>query len=264
MVKKVLLVSAGAFVVFALIFGRSGFSYVSTSLSELRNSVRDSVPVEFQIKNARDEIQKLDPEIHEMMREIAKEELEVENLRDEVRSQQSSLDTSFTHIMLLKNHLESSDSYFVYDGESYSVEQVKSELRRRFENHKTKTETHDSLKQVLAAREAGLEAARQQLEETRLKKHELEVRVENLEAQARMVEVAKTASDLNFDNSRISRTQELLDDIESRIAVEKTIVDVQETNIGGIPLEREESGSDDITEEIEVYFGGGASDFVNN
>ena len=83
MVKKVLLVSAGAALVFALIFGRAGVSYVSTSVSELRQSVRDSVPVEFQLKNARDEIKKLDPEMHKMMREIAKEELDVEKLREE-------------------------------------------------------------------------------------------------------------------------------------------------------------------------------------
>lgn len=264
MVKKVLLVSAGAALVFALIFGRAGFSYVSTSVSELRQSVRDSVPVEFQIKNARDEIKKLDPEMHKMMREIAKEELEVEKLRDEVETQQVSLDTSFTHIMVLKSHLEEGESFFVYDGESYSNNQVQKDLRRRFDNHKTKSETLESLRMVLDAREAGLEAARQHLEETRLKKHELEVRIENLEAQARMVEVAKTASDLNFDDSRISRTQELLDNIESRIAVEKTIVDVNESNIGGIPLEQEESSNMDLTEEIEVYFGGGSKSFANN
>ncbi len=267
MVKKVLFVAAGAALVVALLFGGTSVSYVATSLTELQESVKSNVPIEFQIKNARDEISKLDPEIHDMMRKIAKEDLEVDKLREEVNSQQSNLDESYTYIMVLRNHLAQADSegqnsFFVHMGRSYSETQVEKELQRRFETYKTKEGTLENLSQVLNAREAALDAARKQLEETQAKKQELLVRVENLEAQARMVKVAQTASDLNFDNSRVSRTSELLDDIESRIEVEKTLVDVEETTSGRIPLEETEESSD-IMEQIDTYFGGGEKNFAN-
>ena len=43
--------------------------------------------------------------------------------------------------------------------------------------------------------------------------------VENLEAQMKMVEVAQTASEFNFDDSQLSRTRKLLDDIRTRVEV---------------------------------------------
>ena len=267
MVKKVLFVGAGAALIFALLFGSAGVGYVRTSISELRQSVHDNVPVDFQIKNARNELKKLDPEIHDMMRKIAKEELDVERLRGEVDSKQSDLDEAFTHIMVLRNHLAKSDSegskeFFVYAGKSYSNDQVTKDLERRFTNYKTQSETAKNLEQILQAREASLEAAKQQLAETRSKKRELEVRIENLEAQARMVEVAKTSSNLNFDDSEVSRLQEMLNDIESRIAVEKTIVNVEETGSDLIPLEETEE-STNILDQVDTYFGGGSKDFAS-
>ena len=67
-----------------LLFGREGFSHVKTSLGWVRQSVRDSVPVDFEISRARQMIKDLDPEIHRNMHLIAKEEVEVKHLRDQL------------------------------------------------------------------------------------------------------------------------------------------------------------------------------------
>ena len=49
MVKKVILLGSAALVLVGLLFGREGFSHVKTSLGWVRQSVRESVPVEFEI-----------------------------------------------------------------------------------------------------------------------------------------------------------------------------------------------------------------------
>ena len=61
MVKKGIFLATAVAVLVGLVFGREGFSHVKTSLGWVRQSVRESVPVEFEISRARQMIKDLDP-----------------------------------------------------------------------------------------------------------------------------------------------------------------------------------------------------------
>jgi len=63
MLKKALFVGGGLAILAVLFFGRDAVSYVSTSVAKLHESVKDSVPVEFEIERARKMIKDLVPEI---------------------------------------------------------------------------------------------------------------------------------------------------------------------------------------------------------
>ena len=84
MVKKGILIGTAVMVLLGLLFGREGASHVKTSLGWVRQSVRETVPVEFEISRARQMIKDLDPEIHRNMHLIAKEEVEVKHLREQL------------------------------------------------------------------------------------------------------------------------------------------------------------------------------------
>ena len=59
MKKKVLYVGGGAAAVMlllALLFGSDATSYVTTSVASVRDSVKNSVPVEFELERARQQI----------------------------------------------------------------------------------------------------------------------------------------------------------------------------------------------------------------
>ena len=86
----------------------------------------------------------------------------------------------------------------------------------------------DSLQKILDARRRGLTAAEDKLKEMIAAKLQLEVEVENLEARQKMVEVAKAASEFNIDDSQLSRTRELLSDIEARIEVDAQLVNADD------------------------------------
>ena len=75
----------------------------------------------------------------------------------------------------------------------------------------------------------------------------------NLEARLEMVKVAQSTCEFNFDNSRLSRTRELVRDISCRIDVTEKLVNANTTNIGQINLDEEESGVD-IIDQITAYF----------
>jgi hypothetical protein len=253
MVKKGILLGTAALVLVGLLFGREGVSHVKTSLGWVRQSVRDSVPIEFEISRARQMIKDLDPEIHRNMHLIAKEEVDVRNLKNQLSDADKQLTKNRSDIERLTRDLKRGDSHFVYCGKSYSAKQVEGDLTRRFEQFKVKEVTLGKLTQVLAARERGLDAGRDKLKAMQSAKGQLEVDVANLEARLEMVKVAQSTSEFNFDDSRLSRTKELVRDIGTRIDVAEKLVNAETTYPGQISLE-DEKANGDIAEQITAYF----------
>jgi hypothetical protein len=253
MVKKGMMLGVAALVLVGLLFGREGFSHVKTSLGWVRQSVRDSVPVEFEISRARQMIKDLDPEIHRNMHLIAKEEVEVKHLRDQLSDAERQLAKNRSDIERLTYDLKRGDKHFVYSGKSFTAKQVESDLARRFDQYKVKEATLGKLQQVLAARDRGLEAGREKLKAMQAAKTQLEVDVANLEARQEMVKVAQTTSEFNFDDSRLSRTKQLVKDIGCRIDVAEKLVHAETTYPGQISLD-DQKASGDITEQITAYF----------
>jgi hypothetical protein len=253
MVRKGIVLGVAGLVLLGLLFGREGASHVRTSLGWVRQSVRESVPVDFELSRARQMIKDLDPEIHRNMHLIAKEEVEVKNLRDQLASAETQLTKNRSDIERLTGDLKRGESHFVYSGKSYSARQVETDLSRRFDQYKVKEATLGKLTQVLAARERGLDAGREKLKAMQAAKNQLVVDIANLEARLEMVKVAQATSEFNFDDSRLSRTKELVRDIGARIDVAEKLVNTETTYPGQINLDEQKSDGD-ITEQITAYF----------
>ena len=240
MVKKGLLAGGALALLLVLFFGRDVVSYVRTSVVKVQDSVRESVPIKFELDRARKMIQDLDPEISRHKREIAREELGLQKLERQVKDDEEKLAKSWDEIQRLRADLQRGDSNFVYAGHSYTAKQVESDLTNRFTRYQTKEMTVDSLQKILDARRRGLTAAQDKLKEMIAAKRQLEVEVENLEARQKMVEVAKAASEFNIDDSQLSRTRELLSDIEARIEVDAQLVNADDFIPSEIQLEEPE------------------------
>jgi uncharacterized coiled-coil protein SlyX len=253
MVKKGSVVGAAVLVLLGLLFGREGFSHVKTSLGWVRQSVRESVPVEFELSRARQMIKDLDPEIHRNMHLIAKEEVEVKHLKDQLADAEVQIVKNRSDIERLTSDLKRGDSTFVYCGKNYTSKQVETDLARRFEQYKVKEATLTKLNQIVAARELGLEAGREKLKAMHAAKGQLEVDVANMEARLEMVKVAQSTSEFNFDDSQLARTKDLVRDIGARIDVAEKLVNAETTYPGQINLDEEEDASN-ITDQITAYF----------
>lgn len=253
MLKRTIIAGSVAIAILGLVFGREGFSHAKTSLGWVRQSVRESVPVDFEISRARQMIKDLDPEIHRNMHLIAKEEVDVKHLRDQLTDAERQLAKNKSDIERLTRDLKSGDGHFVYCGTSYSAKQVENDLARRFDQYKVKEATLTKLGQVVAARDRGLDAAREKLKAMQASKSQLEVDVANLDARLEMVKVAQSTSEFNFDDSRLSRTRQLVKDIGCRIDVAEKLVHAETTYPGQIDLDEQESDGN-LTEQITAYF----------
>ena len=183
-------------------------------------------------------IKDLDPEIHRNMHLIAKEEVEVKHLRDQMAGAEVQLAKNRSDIERLTTDVQRGESNFVYCSKTYTKKQVENDLTRRFEQYKVKEATLEKLTQVLAAREQGLEAGREKLKAMQAAKGQLEVDVANLDARLEMVKVAQSTSEFNFDDSRLSRTKDLVKDISTRIDVAEKLVSADTSAVGQIKLDR--------------------------
>lgn len=251
MFKKIALATGGLALFSVFCFGRDAVSYVRTSAGWVKQSVRNSVPVDFEIERARQMVKNLTPEVRGNMHVIAQEEVEVERLERQIAKTQETVDKERGEIVRLKNDLTSSRVTFEYGGRTYTIQQVKTDLTNRFERFKTHEATLASLRGVQQARRRSLEAARQKLEGMLAAKRNLEVEVENLEARKKMVEVAQTTSDYNFDDSQLGRVRELVADVRTRLNVAEKLAGADGALHEEIPLTP--SGNEDIVEQVSQY-----------
>lgn len=253
MIKKTLIVVAGLALVLALLFGRNGWSYLTTVYADVQQTVEDNIPIETKLKRAHAEIDRLDPAIRDAMHVIAKEEAAVEKLADSVKTMDANLAKSQSEVMILKEHLDGGRGTFVTHGRSFTEKEVENDLTRRFKNFKTMKETADQSREILGERQARLDAARDMLAEMQNAKKDLEIKVENLVTRHRMNEVKQAQSNLNIDDSQLSRTRKFIDDLETQVRVEEKMLNTQPHYSNEIPLDKPEAEGN-ITQEIDAYF----------
>ncbi len=235
-----------------LVLGKGAWSYLTTGYERASQTVEDSVPLDFQIDRARKMVRDLEPEIRRSMHVIAKEEVEVESLDKRIESAESKASKEKSEIMRLQSDLQSGDSVFRYAGHSYSADEVKQDLSRRFVRYKTSDATLGSLTDMRNARQRNLDAAREKLAAMMSAQRQLEVDVENLEAKLKLVEVAQASSDLKLDDSRLARAKELIVDIRTKLDVAAKLANADTNFKDEIPLDV--PAAEDITEQVADYF----------
>lgn len=253
MIKKALLVVVGLGLTTVVLFGRDAASYVGTTYHRLTNSVKSTVPVEFQIDRARGMVRDLEPEIRHSMHVIAKEEVALEQLNGQVGVSEKKAEKDKGEILRLQADLGQGRDLYRYASRSYTPEQVKQDLSRRFSRFKVTDETLASLKSMRDARERNLDAAQQKLAAMINARRKLEVDVQNLEAKRKLVEVAQATSDYVFDDSQLARAKELINDIRTQLDVSAKLANADVNVEVEIPLD--DASPSDITDQVAEYFG---------
>jgi hypothetical protein len=258
MLKKAAFYGLGLLLVGGLLFGSRIGPYAQTAFKKIRSSAEQSVPLTFQIDAARDQLKKIDPEIKNMVWQIAKEKAEIKRLEREVEAQSAGLSKKHEELLTLRNHLKSGETVYVAtNGKAYTNVRVEEDLRHRFSMFQTAEKTKEKSEQILDLRRKSLEQALAKLEQAQVHQRELEIELENLNARQRMVSVAKTASNINIDDSQLARTKSMIEEISAKIDAEEEMLNLAPKYLGEIPVsEGDVSAQGDIAAEIDAYFGG--------
>jgi chromosome segregation ATPase len=218
--------AAGTLLLGGLMFGSDLLSYVSTSTGELRATVRDAVPIEFELQRARNLIDEILPEIHANVRLIAEDEVEIAALEKDIERSEGQVETDRTALARLRSKLDKSGSKFEIAGRTVTREQVTQTLAHRLARLKDDEMILASKKRLLETRRSSLTAAMQMLDGARNRKRELRQKVESLVAQHRLLRASAVGSGsrVKINDTKLSKADQLLSDIQKRLDVSERVL----------------------------------------
>ena len=155
---------AGVILVGGLIFGGELFSYLRTSTGAVRESVREAVPIEFELQRARDLIDDILPEIHANVRLIAEDEVEIAALEKDLARSNEQLTIDRRLLSQLREKLNTQDVSYEIGDRDYSRKQLTQQASLKLARLKDAEMILASKQRLLETRQKSLQAAMQMLD----------------------------------------------------------------------------------------------------
>jgi hypothetical protein len=250
--KRSVVVAAGVSVIGGMLFGKDVVSYVRSSAKSVQTVVKDSVPIEFELRRARDLLEEIIPEMHANIRLIAQEEVEVAALKVDISKSEESIQEEKLRITKLRDALGKPQARYCFGGREYPRSYVKEDLANRFERFKEAELVLASKRRLLSTRENSLHAAMQLLEQTRARKRMLHDKIESLASQHRLVKAAAVGSQIQVDNSKLAQTEKLISQIKRRLDVAERVLAHENQFIQAIPVDAVAEA--DLLTQVDEYF----------
>jgi hypothetical protein len=247
----IVVVSVG--LVGGLLFGKDVISYGRSVMKSVRTAVKDTVPIEFELKRASDTLDEVIPEMHANIRQIAQEEVEMAALKTEIGKSQTFLEDERTKIKTLRTSLEMQQASYTFGGRTFTHDEVKADLAARFDRIKESELVLTSKERLLTSREKSLKAAMLMLDKTKTQKRLLEDKIANLTSQYRLVKAASTGTKILMDNSKLAQTEKLIADIKKRLDVDERVLAHESKFVESIPVDTVVEA--DLVAQVDQYLG---------
>jgi chromosome segregation ATPase len=192
--------------------------------------------------------------MHANLRLVAQEEVELEQLRQDIATSEEQLSAERVRVAKLRDMLDVQQASYRVSDRTYTREQVREDLSRRFERIKEAEVVLAGKQRLLGTREQALEAAVTVLQRTRSQKSLLEDRIEGLQAQHRLVQAAQVGSRVQVDGSKLAQTEKLISDIKKRLDVAERVLAREGDFVQGINVDVVDEG--DLLADVDAYLKG--------
>jgi flagellar biosynthesis/type III secretory pathway chaperone len=213
----------GSIMLVVALVGTGWWSYVRTASRRALRVVAEHVSIEFEIERAQEMVEAMIPEIRKMIHVIAREEIEIEQLAGQISANADRLVEETALILRLKCDLGRGEREYAYGSNRFTPEQLQIELANRFERYKGAEAHLASLRSIVESRTQGLETARQKLTRLTDMKRQLTAHLEQLEARARMGQVAQTCHD-GMGDAVSARVQGQIGAIRRRLDIAERVL----------------------------------------
>jgi len=200
-------------------------SYVWTAFKEGRAYCKKQVPVEFEIKRAKDMLGNLEKLDDKLISALATEMVNKKKLEREVGEGDVALAMARDDLRARNDQFK---TFTVSEKSSAHRETVAIDLERRFKRFKTMEATLKTKKELLAQHDERVNAVKEQRDGLKAQRADLSSRIEGLETQVALLKAAEARSKHRIDDtqlSELSRVKELVDGLEERI--EKSMTELQ-------------------------------------
>ncbi len=239
-----------------LVLGTSWVSYVRTAKDEVAATIEEAVPIEFQLKRAKNMLEKeLEPEIRKMKHAVAESQVEVEHLQAKLDEKAKEVRDRRVAIMDQREELATDKTTFLdVNNVSYTKTEFENDLGKRFERFRTFETTFKAEMKVLNAKTQAVEANENKVAKLLAAREELKLQIDELEARVSALQAAETVAESEFDDSKLSNVKDLLDSLDAKVDVRERELALEGQNTDLIPLKTEES-SKSVVDSVDAYFG---------
>ena len=215
---------AGAALIGGAMFGSDLSSFVKSSGRAVRSAVRENVPVQFELRRARDMVNDLGPEIQSCVRQVARQEVEISSLRRETEQSRVNLGAERSRVQGLRDALATKEATLVFHGIRFTRDQVKDDLNRRFDLLKEAEAVVAGKERLLQNRERSLAAAVQALDRTRTQRAMLEGQIATLETQHQLLKSASAGTAASIDDGKLAQAQRMLEKVKTELDVAERVL----------------------------------------
>ena len=251
-VKRSILILAVVMIIGTILFGNDVVSYAKSSLKFTQETAKESIPIEFELRRAKDLLEEIIPEIHANVQMIATEEVEIATLKKEMEDSAKSVADEKARVSKLRSELAKNQESYTFGNKVYTRGEVTEELAWRFERLKEAEMVLESKKRLMGARENSLKSATELLEKTRSQKRLLASKIEGLESQHRLVKATAIGSGIKIDNSKLAQTEKLIGDIKKRLDVAERVLSHESKFVQNTDIDIVEEK--DLVEKVDEYF----------
>jgi chromosome segregation ATPase len=253
MLKKALLAAAVLATLGVLAWTTEMGSYLTTAWRESRAYFKRQVPIEFEIKRAKDMLANLEQVDDKLISALASEMVNRKRLEREVAEAEAA-------VAAARDSLRARNEAFknIPVSQGRQRDQLAHELERLFKRVKTMEATLRTKRELLAQHDERVQAVKDQRDGLRAQKAELQSRIEALETQVALLKAAETRSRHRLDDSQLgelNRLKELVDSLEERIEKSMTELQLREEikPPAPSPLPGSYGDSGTLSQEIEEY-----------
>jgi chromosome segregation ATPase len=236
------------------LFGSDLTGMIRTAMRTVQKSARENVPVEFELERAKEKINDILPDLQSQVRMIAEEEVAIARLEKELQVDQRQLAENELKLSSLRDQMRTTKEFYVVNGRDVQREQMTEQLQSRFNHFKQAELALNSKQRLLDKRKAGLSAALAMLDKMRTRQSELQLKVESLAAQHRLIKASQIESGTMIDGSQLSQADQLLSQLETRLAVAQKVLDYQSEQVS-ISCDDVTLVETDVLDAIDDYFG---------
>jgi len=235
-------------------FGTSAPSYVRTAFCKARHSVKDSVPITFEIDRARQQIADLEPAILDNREELARAEVDADHLEREIVALKANLSKERTAMVAVGESLSTGNLKLAGHSVSYTPDELKADLASRMDQYRRGNELLSYREPTLKARLQTVAAARKKLAEMDLAKKKLATQLDAIQARLNAIEATQQKNEFNFDDSALARAKQTVSDLERRLEVKSRVAEMDGRYPGGgVPAVEPDR---DVLKEFDAEFGG--------
>lgn len=258
MVKKAVLGTAGLAVAGGFVFGRDLWSYVSTAGSSVQEAVRESVPLEFELKRAKDMLKSIDPEMNRAKKLVVEQQVEIEDLEKKLVSRADQVAGHRNAVMTRSDQLKTGNTTFTISNKSYTADQLTDDLKSRFETLKAVESAMQEEQKLLKRRQEAMKANLAKLDMMKTAKDNLGRQIEILQARLEKVRATEEVKNIRVDDSEFNTVRALVDQLDKQLKVRERVADAEtQATESLIPVEDKVSAQS-LLNEVDAHLGGPA------